>query len=73
MMPHMVHITLGDCHIYKQHIEHVKEQISRQHYILPTLTFPDFKTIEEVEQSKYTDYILHNYNCNPAIKTEMIA
>lgn len=73
LSPHMVHITLGDCHIYQQHIEQVKEQLSRTPYELPTITIPDFKTIQEVEKSTHTDFIINNYNSHPAIKAEMIA
>lgn len=73
MTPDNVHITLGDCHIYDAHIDAVKEQLSRECFDLPKLIIPDFKTLEEVENSNYTDYKLENYNSHPAIKAPMIA
>jgi thymidylate synthase len=73
MTPDNVHITLGDCHIYESHIDSVKEQLSRECFDLPKLIIPDFKTLEEVENSNYTDYKLENYNSHPAIKAPMIA
>jgi thymidylate synthase len=73
MKPDMVHITLGDCHIYEQHIDVVKEQLSRTPYNLPQLELPNFTTLDEVEQTDYTMYILKEYNCHPAIKADMIA
>ncbi len=73
MTPDNVHITLGDCHIYESHIDAVKEQLSRECFDLPKLIIPDFKTLEEVEQSSYNDYKLENYNSHPAIKAQMIA
>ena len=72
-IPSKVSITLGDCHIYETHTEAVLKQLTRKCYDLPSLKIPDFKTIEEVENSKFEDYNLENYNCNPGIKAEMIA
>ncbi len=71
--PDMVHIALGDCHIYEQHIDMVKEQLGRTPYNLPQLELPNFTTLDEVEKTDYTMYILKEYNCHPAIKAEMIA
>jgi thymidylate synthase len=73
MIPDMVHITLGDCHIYEQHLEAVQEQFSRTPYNLPKLIIPDFKTIEEVEKSTFNDYSLIDYKSHPSIKAQMIA
>jgi dihydrofolate reductase/thymidylate synthase len=73
MTPDNVHITLGDCHIYDAHIDAVKEQLSRECFNLPKLIIPDFKTLEEVEQSNYSDYKLEDYNFHPPIKAPMIA
>jgi thymidylate synthase len=73
MEPENVHITLGDCHIYDSHIDAVKEQLSRIPYNLPKLIIPDFKTIEEVESSTFSDYKLEEYNSYPSIKAQMIA
>ena len=73
MIPDMVHITLGDCHIYEQHIDSVKLQLSKTLYSLPTLTIPDFTTLEQVEKSKYSDYVLNNYISHEPIKVQMIA
>ena len=72
MIPDMVHITLGDCHIYDAHINAVKEQLSRTPYVLPKLSIPDFKTIEEVENSNWNDFIISDYTHHPVIKGEMI-
>ena len=73
MKPHIVTLTLGDCHIYEKHIEQVKKQLSRLPYELPTVTIPNFDTIEQVEQSNLKDYIVNDYKCYPGIKAEMFA
>ena len=68
-----VTLTLGDCHIYETHLDAVKKQLSRDSLNLPTISIPDFKTLEEVENSKFEDYVINDYNHQGGIKAEMIA
>ena len=63
--------TGGDCHIYNNHIEQVKEQITRDPLEAPKLKMPSFKSIEEVLESRPTDYKLLNYNPMDSIKAPM--
>lgn len=63
-----VHV-LGDAHIYSNHIEQVKEQLSREPLPAPTLWInPDVKDI-----AKFTmeDFRLDGYTCHPPIKATM--
>jgi thymidylate synthase len=73
LKPHMVHISLGDCHIYESHISAVNEQLSRTPFDFPKLILPDYTTIEEVENSNYNDFKLIDYKSHPSIKAEMVA
>jgi dihydrofolate reductase/thymidylate synthase len=73
MEPDNVHISLGDCHIYEVHKNQVQEQIKRQPMKFPKLIIPEFKLLEDVEQSNYKDFILQDYNSHPSIKAEMVA
>lgn len=58
--------TLGDTHIYLNHIEQVKLQISRTPYALPKMKInPDVKSIFDF---KYEDFALEDYNSHPHIK-----
>lgn len=61
--------TLGDAHIYHNHIEQVKEQLSRKPFPLPRLWLnPEIKNIDDFRM----EYIkLENYESHPAIKAEM--
>lgn len=59
--------TGGDCHIYNNHFDAVKEQLSRIERSLPTLAF-DKKPINEY---KVDDFVLLNYDPYPAIKAPM--
>lgn len=61
--------TFGDVHIYNNHIEQVKLQLSREPRQLPTMKInPDVKSIFDF---KYEDFKLENYNPYDAIKAEV--
>lgn len=58
--------TLGDAHIYQNHLEQIKEQVSRTNYLLPELKInPDLTSIFDVELD---DLTIENYQSHPAIK-----
>ena len=58
--------TLGDAHIYLNHIEQVKLQLTRQPYPLPTMRLnPD---VTDIRNFTIDDFSLENYQCHPAIK-----
>jgi len=61
-------LTFGDVHIYNNHIEQVKEQMSRRPFTLPTLDLSDVKDIWTVQMD---DIRLMNYIHHPTIKAEM--
>ena len=68
--------NFGDCHIYKNHLEQVKEQIKRSPHKLPTLKMPDLDyqnmTIDEVLKSvKTSDFVLENYEHDGVLKAPM--
>jgi thymidylate synthase len=58
--------TLGDAHIYSNHIEQVKLQLTREPKALPNLKVnPDKKDIFSFE---FDDFVLENYESHPHIK-----
>lgn len=57
--------TLGDAHIYNNHIEQVREQLSREPRALPKMKLnPNVKSIFDF---KYEDFELTDYNPHPHI------
>jgi thymidylate synthase len=60
--------TGGDCHIYNNHIDAVKEQLLRTPKQLPTLFITEGKKIADYVVD---DFLLDNYNPDPAIKADM--
>jgi thymidylate synthase len=60
--------TGGDCHIYNNHFDAVREQLSREERPLPTL----FITVDK-QLGEYTidDFVLDGYDPHPSIKADM--
>lgn len=63
--------TGGDCHIYQNHMDQVREQISRAPRPGPTLEMPKFTNLNELVNTKTSDYKLINYNPMDSIKAPM--
>ncbi len=61
--------TFGDVHIYTNHLDQVKLQLSRQPYPLPTLHLNPERT--RIEDFIYEDFELSNYQCHPHIKGDV--
>ncbi|RYV52433.1 thymidylate synthase [Pengzhenrongella frigida] len=57
--------TGGDCHIYDNHVDQVREQLSREPYPFPTLELTPAPSIFEYS---FEDVTMRDYRHHPAIK-----
>lgn len=65
---HFIH-TFGDAHLYSNHIEQAKLQLTREPKSLPTMKLnPDVKSIFDF---KFEDFSLQDYNPDPHIKADV--
>jgi thymidylate synthase len=61
--------TLGDAHIYNNHLEQVNIQLTRQPRTLPLMKLnPEIKNIEDFT---FSDFTLENYDPHPHIKASI--
>jgi len=61
--------TFGDAHVYGNHFDQVKEQVSRSPRPFPAMKLnPEIKNINDF---KYEDFTLENYNPYPTLKGEI--
>lgn len=61
--------TLGDAHLYINHIEQAKLQLTRQPYPLPQIRLNP--AIRSIFDFTYEDVALLNYQCHPPIKADI--
>jgi thymidylate synthase len=58
--------SFGDAHIYSDHFNQVQEQISREPKDFPLIEIN--KEIKNIDDFKFQDFEIKNYNCHPQIK-----
>jgi thymidylate synthase len=66
MVPDELIGNLGNCHIYLNQIEGIKEQVDRKPYDLPKLKLSDRK-VNDISEYTLDDITLENYQCHPKI------
>ena len=62
-------ITIGDAHIYKNHVSQVKEQLGRMTFPLPTLLLNE--SVKDIDDFTMNDIAIKDYKCHPTIKGDM--
>ena len=61
--------TIGDAHIYSNHLEQVNKQLSREPRSLPKMNIN--KEVKKIEDFKFEDFELVDYNPYKGIKAEV--
>ena len=57
--------TLGDAHLYLNHLEQARLQITRKPFELPSIKLNS--AVKNLEDFKYEDFEIVNYESHPAI------
>ena len=70
MQSHECVLTLNDAHIYHEHFDAVKEQLTREPYSLPKLSLNP--AIKDINKFTMDDIQLVDYQSHPTIKAKMI-
>ena len=77
MVPEELIGSLGDVHLYTNHIEQAKEQIGREPFDLPRVVIndefwnPNCSFIEQIEHIEISDFDLRDYQSHPPIKAPL--
>jgi len=66
MIPDQLIGNLGDVHLYSNHVDQAMEQISREIYDLPTVSFKNVNMLDGE-----FDYEIHNYKHHPRISAPL--
>ena len=61
--------TFGDAHIYRNHFDQIREQLSREPRPLPRMVLNP--AVRSIDDYKYEDFTLEGYDPWPAIKGEV--
>jgi thymidylate synthase len=67
MVPDELIYNGGDVHLYLNHIEPIKEQLTREPYELPTVEISD-RVVNDISEYTMDDIILGNYQSYSVIK-----
>ncbi len=61
--------TFGDAHLYENHLDQTKEQLSRDYRALPQMKINP--NVKDLFAFKYEDFQLENYDPHPAIRAQV--
>jgi len=61
--------TFGDAHLYLNHLDQAREQLTRRPYPLPTMRINP--AVKDIFGFEYEDFTLDNYQAHPHIKAEV--
>lgn len=63
--------SLGDYHVYKNHVDPLKEQLLRKPVSFPTLKIQTNSKVAHLWDFQFSDLVLENYQCYDSVKMKM--
>lgn len=69
MVPDELTCFLGDTHLYLNHLDQARLQLTREPYPLPTMSLNP--AVKNIDDFKYEDFTLSNYTAHPHIKGDI--
>lgn len=69
MVPDELTCFLGDTHLYQNHLDQARLQLTREPYPLPTMSLNP--AVKNIDDFKYEDFTLINYTSHPHIKGDI--
>jgi thymidylate synthase/dihydrofolate reductase len=75
LKPNYMHLSLGDAHVYSEHRDAVAIYLDNvPHFAFPKLSIlKEISNVQDIENLKYEDFKLENYQSYPAIQAIMLA
>jgi thymidylate synthase len=61
--------TFGDAHLYLNHVDQAREQLSRKPHPLPAMRLNP--GVKDIFAFRYEDFTLENYQAHPHIRAEV--
>lgn len=71
LQPRRILLNFGDSHIYLNHVEQVKKQLTRTPTPFATLSFRNSTRLQQIDDFKFDSFIVQNYVSWQPIKAEM--
>lgn len=71
LRPRNLKCSLGDVHIYKDHVPMVEELLKRNPLSLPNVQLPDMKSLDDLRTMTAKDFELIGYQSHPPIKAPL--
>jgi thymidylate synthase len=72
LIPHELILVMGDAHIYSNHTEQIKEQITRTPFKFPKLKLSDDLKDKDYSEINIHDFELINYQSHSKLSAEMV-
>lgn len=63
--------SIGSAHIYKNHLSALYQQLEREPKMVPKIYFNEEEALKKLENFKFDNFRLEDYNAEPPIKFEM--